>query len=144
MARWVLKPVELARATKKLGIKHPVSVRPYKSFWGGNYDSDPLHVLWVNKDVDKHWTKDPSRTIWHELAHALQCERDFGGDGDTWNTVMDKVYAQLIDDDDNPIFYGGEDYDSWVKRYFELPWEKEADEIANKYSWRYPLVRIIV
>ena len=144
MARWVLKPVELARAAKILGVKEPVSVKTYAhQWWGGEYDCEPLHVLWVNKNVENSWYDNPSWTIWHELAHAMQCERDFGGDGEVWKIATDKLYASFIDKNDEPILQDGESYEEWLERYFTMPLEREADDIAARYTDRHPLVRII-
>ena len=62
-----------------------------------------------------------SETIWHELTHALQCERDFGGDGERYHDTTGgcALAAELTGIDD--------------------PWETEA-RLAEKLDRRYRIV----
>lgn len=144
MSKWILDSVALHHAARKvLGIQEPVTVRlikkhdPYK--WSaGYYDAFPLHVCWVNPDLSKHDDKNPSHTIWHELAHALQCERDFGGDGVAMEMHNDQAYAYVIDDDHQPTALD----DEWYEIYWRIPQEAEAEQIANRYYRKFPLVKI--
>lgn len=144
MTRWVLKPVELVRAAKRLGLKHPVSIKTFSNaYWAGEYDPFPLHVVWINRNIKRNWNEDPSWTIWHELGHALQCERDFGSDGDRYELAVGQLYADLINEDGRPIYTHVKDRDEWYDRYESIPLEREADEIAEKYSDKYPLVKVV-
>lgn len=151
MAKWRLKPVQLAQAAHKIGIEAPVSVRLFNTGpWAGQYDGYPLHVLWAHEDIDKHEDANPSHTIWHELAHALQCERDYNGDTlAMWADHYKLYYGRYISDDDKPILdgrvveIGTEEYNEWYKQYFDLAPEMEAEAMATHYANRYPLVTIL-
>lgn len=142
-AKWIVKPVELYRASSKiLGLKHPVSVKSFRGrWWAGEYDPFPLHVLWINASVERN-SLDPNWTIWHELGHALQCERDFNSDGTAFWTRIADSYSHLIDKNGNRILNGLTE-DEWLRLYEELPVEKEANEIADRYADYYPLVKIV-
>lgn len=92
---YVLDPHAVREAADFLGLRHPVHVQTRRGVrtWFGIYrgllrrpsgarrsTSDwpaPRHVIGLDADMDH---EQASRTLWHEMAHALQCERDYGGD----------------------------------------------------------------
>lgn len=137
MTQWVIDHRRVDEAARFLRLQHPIDTYTYtKKGWCGEYW--PLHVLWVNEDLDEH-DVNPSYTIWHELGHALQCERDFDSDGNAFWAQIQTDYAHVMDEDGNLLGDGQELIDA----YDSIPWEQEADEIAWKYYRHRPLHRFI-
>jgi hypothetical protein len=70
---------ELTDATLELGLKLPVRILPHERGTQGDYWGvrGGAHVISIKKNA-------LPCALWHELAHALQCERDFAGDSKAW------------------------------------------------------------
>lgn len=135
MPRWVVDKEAVLRAHKILKLEEPAKVIKKPGWFAGIYY--PLHVIWVHPRFDKHDVS-PSFTIWHELAHALQCERDFDCDVDAFHDRVEIDYAELLDDDGEPT---GDD-DAWYDAYEAIEWEQEANAIARKYCKKIPLIKV--
>lgn len=122
-----------------LDLKHHATVTLYDSpHWSGEYNPRPLHNLILNADQTAY---DASYTLWHELGHALQCERDFNGDGDAFEESNTILYQGLFDSHHKPLYVLGDpNYDDWLEQYDNVPIEVEANEIAERYYRKYPLV----
>lgn len=153
MAKWVIDPVALFRAATKLKIKEPVSIKVIRELDhpdSGYYVNKPLHILWIHAIAEEHINSNPSHTIWHELAHAMQCERDFNGDADKMDSYCWEHYVPLYSLAGNPklnnrfVKQGTDRYQQWLDQYMAIPIEAEAEDIACLYADKYPLAKIKV
>lgn len=109
------------------------------SWWNGEYIADPLHCLAIDR---RQSAQSATHTLWHELGHALQCERDYYCDAEAYGLGTWLAYRKLFDDNWDPLCKVGDpDYSDWLKEYMSLPMEQEANEIADRYSRKYPLVK---
>lgn len=136
MPRWVVDHEAVNKAQKTLKLSEHVKIKLITDpDWAGVYW--PLHVVWVNRKYMMH-DVDPSFTIWHELAHAIQCERDFNGDSQAFLERMDEDYESVTDEHGYPT---GDD-EEWFNTYEAIPWEQEADALAWKYYEKKPLIKL--
>jgi len=112
-------------AVKMLGLEYPVELE--LGTWPTEFDCFPdgyyrregdLHRIGVCGGLSE---EDISRTIWHELTHALQCERDFDGDGERYHAATGEAACEAEDGDG------------------DSPWEAEC-EAAEDLDKRYRLV----
>jgi hypothetical protein len=113
----------IQEAADVLGLKLPVRVRQHSRVGNthGNYRLAGLagQATHHNIMVKSYLTpKEATNTLWHELTHALQAERDGKSDLATWRKVSNeqKVYS-----------------------YRQRPIEREANETAALMSKDHPL-----
>ena len=134
---FVLDPQAIQAAADFLGLEHPVHVQVRRGVhsWLGIYRgllfqpsgarttrwSEPRHVIGLNGGMDP---EQASRTLWHEMAHALQCERDYDGNWRLffreYSDAMRAVGAKSM----------AARQGAGHKRYKAVHFEHEADEYA--------------
>lgn len=78
-------------------------------------------------------------TLWHELTHALQCERDFDSDHAlAYETYMQILALRLgverLSMEGLHSLITGHERDHVMKIYRSTPWEQEADETREKFG----------
>ena len=91
-----LDALAFAEAVEALGIQDPITIEfGQPPISDGFYRRDDgSHFIGVNKFQT---LRELSRTIWHELEHARQCEcMPFDGDGDRYHA---EAFNQAIDFD---------------------------------------------
>lgn len=114
-------------AIKLLNINYPVYIERDPIAFRGQYcgmledaEHGLMHTLIVRQDLSP---REASLVIWHELAHAAQCERTGG------NHAYHAAYRAQIDD-------AGLDYDRFGSqnylienedRIMSIPFEREAE-----------------
>lgn len=134
--KWTIDGQRVDQARRMLGLAFPatIAIDGQKRDWWGIYDIYPLHSIRINHSVPKAKV---SLVIWHELGHALQCERDYHSNGFAFEQATYAEYGDLI----NPWSpASNESLAEWKVRYYTLPMEEEAEEIALLYYERYPLI----
>lgn len=138
MIKWRVNPQEVTKARKILGLQYPVRsfrlrMRKNEHRWG-EYDLDKqgLHRVYVNSTIGN--PIDVSWTYWHELAHAKQCERDYNGD---IHQFFADVWAGYLGAD---VLKPDVEDDEWHTRFYDIPFESEAEEVARRYAVKYPLI----
>ena len=137
-----IDPLQITDAEEILGLEHPVYVQIRKAkHFAGKYiglqdhphsgcapfpGGKVHHVILINPRGP-----DASNTLWHELTHALQCERDFDSD---FHALAKKHTA-----DSRAVGASSSIKSASVsKRYQNTPLEKEAIENAEKMHAKYP------
>jgi hypothetical protein len=138
--RWVIDKQAVTQACHTLGLQHPVKVTftRAKPWWWGTYN--PLHRIRINHTIKTK--RDLSHVIWHELAHAMQCERDCHSDKKRFYWMVNSQSKGFQDKNGKCLWdTTQESWDEWCIRYYQIPMEAEAETIAELYAKTYPLVK---
>jgi hypothetical protein len=130
-ARWEVDDYQLARACRMLDIRWPIKItRTSSTVHRGQHRvgckreaNDPIHYITVEKTAT---LRQASKTLWHELAHAMQSER----------------HVRQLEDEGNVFAEPHEKCQVWVSatqrrhkiRYAERPHEIEAKEIESIFT----------
>lgn len=139
--KYVIDYYAFQKAKRTLGVVSRVYIEPHEfdNFDGEYIPLERSHRIRYNPVRDR-WTI--SETLWHELAHAMQCERDYGGDAWLYDLLTASYYKPLYDSDHQPRVKPGEPgYEDWLVEYKRIPMEAEAEEIALRYSVEMPLLK---
>jgi hypothetical protein len=131
--RFVIKRERLEEACARLGIKQPVelSIRAMKNNDG---------ILRGFRDGAFRITLDPymspdyaSSTLWHELVHVMQAEREGGWEAYDVRSAREMREAGLEGPDQRKYFR--------ERARRNMPLEREADEIGERCDKELPLAR---
>jgi hypothetical protein len=133
------------RACETLGIEEPVRIRQDRRIWRysgvykGYHLQDRYHIVLIGpRSCEARGQYNPSRTIWHELTHALQCERDF----DLRTNDFYAAYGLSLMSPDPLAWawyrgaYAPEDKAASKRAYFGSTYEAEAVANERRYARR--------
>ena len=140
---WSLDRDAIERARQKLGVENLVLTEIEKDtteYWG-RLECDPtstVHTVRITSDLGAH---EASKTIWHELTHALQIERDFDSNvyyfDAVWFTEMERLGVYINRTPTCKV--GDKGYYKWLIDYYKNPLEHEARH-NERWARRYSLV----
>lgn len=150
---WNFNEDAIFEATEFLGLKYPVQVRGKRGrksrgcettvgiynglrlFYGNKAYDVFTHFIVIDRSIDQ---EEASRAIWHELAHAAQCE-EFITD-DRYGVV--RAFLKFIDD-----YQSKENPEGAVRRRASEKWDSYIDnpqEVAARahedFADDHPLV----
>ena len=132
---WTIELSLIERATRILGIAHPVNVCVT-----GRMDMTTLGVFDGEKNgawriyLDRFLTtRQASLTLWHELVHVAQAERA-GGMRELDRRLDRERLAARLDGPRKRKFFR-------LRAYQNLPLEREAEERAQQLHKRLPLAK---
>jgi len=138
---WEIDNQAFREACGILSIRKKVRVKYVEDLaTDGLYISDPIHLILLNKRCLTDG-KEFSSTLWHELGHAMQMERDFRNQAELFDRYIDSQCNDFFLDNYEPDLTNFIDYDEWLIAYNALPHEYEANKIAAKFSLSIPLFK---
>ncbi len=146
--QWYFDKKALKFAENKFHLKKPVHYRAVRDrpLYDGTYEYDILndsHKILIDQNLDPI---EANRCIWHELTHAMQCERDYSGREWKFNiqNLEDLIQSECWTNSIPPYptaRLGDDGYDDWYKRYMSIPTEAEAFKSERYLAWRYSLIK---
>lgn len=140
--------MKLQAAAKLVGIKNPVRVLDYEmpdmatlGAYNGP-DEDGVHTIlistkniaWKSFVTMVDYPDVEADTIFHEMTHALQMERDHGMELDQFVESTKAYYTGKLGDDWEARFDHIGDDAEMFEVYLAAPWEAEARETAARLA----------
>lgn len=72
----------------------------------------------------------------------MQCERDYDSNPAYYLCSTYAIYAEFTDDAGNPkVLRGQPGFEEWKQKYYQIPMEAEAEDIAVQYAGKHPLIK---
>lgn len=114
---WTIDAEAIGSALELLGVDCSVQVKLMNGrvTLGNTGKYAHGYVIGVSRYLS---AEDATKTLWHELTHAMQCETGHAGE---WNRFIESYrrYSSIA---------GGS------QRYLDNPYEREARDIASMYA----------
>lgn len=142
---WALDPQAAQAAVDTLGIERPVLITP-RDIGGGALGlmegMDDFDRWLIEVDDTKHYPvggRDLSYVLWHELGHVLDYEQQSKRTGEHPNICMEHGMEDYYRPLSAAMHHFRWSSYEWLERYREIPPERFADAIAEKYSPEHKL-----